>query len=198
MVDESPRRSDRLILASTSVYRRQLLERLGLKFECVAPGVDESTCPESIPLERARRLAYAKAVAVSAYYQDAVVIGSDQVLDFDGLTLGKPGTDEAACLQLRQLAGREHRLITAVALSGPSGIWTHHDVTRLVMRPLSDREIARYVERDRPLDCAGSYKFESLGVALFSRIESEDPTAIVGLPLMALVKGLRFFGIPVL
>lgn len=184
----------RLVLASTSPYRRALLERLGLPFECVAPGVDEDAYSAGSPDELALTLARAKAAAVSAMCPGAVVIGGDQVVVRDGDVLGKPGSAEAAVAQLRRLAGRAHELISAVAVVGAGRWWSHVDVTRLTMRPLDDGEIRRYVERERPYDCAGAYKIESLGVSLFDAVEGSDPTAIVGMPLMALARGLREFG----
>lgn len=184
----------RLILASTSPYRRALLERLNLPFECVAPGVDESDFEAVSPRDLALNLANAKARAVAANHPQAVVIGGDQVVAFDGEILGKPGSPEAAMAQIRRLAGHVHELVTAIAIVVPDGSWTHIDVTRLSMRALDEDEIRRYIAHDRPWDCAGSYKIESLGVALFDAVEGVDPTAIVGMPLMALARGLRRFG----
>jgi septum formation protein len=184
----------RLVLASTSPYRRALLERLALPFECVAPGVDEDAYSAGSPDELVLTLARAKAAAVTAMCPGAVVIGGDQVVVLDGDVLGKPGSAEAAVAQLRRLSGRAHELISAVAIVGAGRWWSHVDVTRLTMRQLDDGEIRRYVERERPHDCAGAYKIESLGVSLFDAVEGGDPTAIVGMPLMALARGLREFG----
>jgi septum formation protein len=185
-----------LILASTSSYRRDLLARLHLPFHCVAPGVDESAFQEAIkePTELARALASAKAEAVAARHPGSIVIGSDQLVAFEGQVLGKPGSTERAIDQLLSMSGREHQLLTAVALADASGIEIHLDVARLWVRPLSRQEAARYVETERPLDCAGSYKIEGLGISLFDRIECADQTAIVGLPLLTLCKMLRARG----
>jgi septum formation protein len=184
----------RLVLASTSPYRRALLERLAIPFDCVAPGVDEAPRPGEPPRDLALRLARAKAAAVAAARPGSVVIAGDQVVALDGQPLGKPGSPEAAAAQLRRLAGRCHELLTAVAILDGERSWEHLDATRLTMRPLDDAEIARYVERDRAWDCAGAYKIESLGIALFASIETSDPTAIVGFPLMAVAEALRSFG----
>jgi septum formation protein len=185
-----------LVLASTSPYRRQLLERLGVPFDRAAPGVDESsqTSADTTPIEIAQTLARAKAEAVAAQRPGAVVVGSDQVASIDGAILGKPGTAAAAADQLRRLRGRGHELITAVAIAHPGGMAEFVDVTRLWMRDLDDGEIDRYVAADQPLDCAGSYKIERLGVALFAAVECEDQTAITGLPLLRLSAELRQLG----
>ena len=188
-----------LILASTSPHRRALLERLGHPFRSEPPGVEESGPEwESLdPRERAESLAVAKAEAVASRFPGAVVIGGDQVASLDGAVLGKPGTAEVAREQLARLSGRSHRLFTAIALHVRGRMPVHVDITTLTMRPLDPGEIARYVEADSPLDCAGSYRIESLGIALFESIESADQTAIVGMPLIALARMLREAGFPV-
>lgn len=185
-----------LVLASTSPYRRELLQRLRVPFRCEAPGVDEAAVKARglAPLALATELARAKALAVAARHPGAAVIGSDQVATIDGQTLDKPGTAERAAAQLQRLQGREHALLTAVAIAHPGGVAAFVDVTRLWMRSLTGEEIERYVAADRPLDCAGSYKVEGLGVALFSAISAEDQTAIVGLPLLRLAAELRQLG----
>lgn len=184
-----------LVLASTSPYRRELLARLGLQFACEAPGVDEHAAGAGhAPEARALALALAKARAVAARRPDAVVIGSDQVCALGDEVLGKPGSAEAACAQLHRLQSREHRLATAVAIVHGSRERSFLDVTRLHMRALPPEAIRRYVAADQPLDCAGSYRIEGLGISLFDRIESEDQTAIVGLPLLATARTLREFG----
>lgn len=185
-----------LILASTSRYRRALLARLGLPFECVAPDVDESSLPGESPPALAARLARLKAEAVAARHPAAVVIGSDQVAVRGEEVLGKPGTVGRCREQLRRSSGREVTFLTAVhVIDGPAGASeSHTDVTRVRFRVLSDDEIARYVERDQPLDCAGGFKAESLGIALFERIESADPTGLTGLPLAWLCGALRRAG----
>jgi septum formation protein len=188
-----------LVLGSTSRYRAELLRRLCERFEQASPGIDEAALPGEPPDERACRLAVAKAEAVAQHYPDSLVIGSDQVAELDGLVLDKPGTIERAHAQLRLGAGRTLRFHTALCLlDGRNGTqYVHVDLTRATFRPLSDEEIARYIARELPLDCAGSFKCEGLGISLFERIESEDPTALVGLPLIALARMLRESGYPV-
>lgn len=192
----------RVILASTSRYRRALLERLGVAFDAVAPDCDEDAWPELAPRALAVRLAREKASSVRA--PGALVIGSDQVVDLDGEVLGKPGSAAAAEAQLARLAGRSHRLITAVAVVDVDrGVVAEAvDVHTLTMRALDARQIAAYVAHDAPLDCAGSYVFERRGVALFERVEADaetaDDTAIIGLPLMKTLRLLRELGYDVL
>ncbi|GIW87260.1 MAG: Maf-like protein [Isosphaeraceae bacterium] len=186
-----------LVLASTSPYRRQLLERLRVPFECEAPEVDETAYGAAAPAELASTLARAKAAAVAERFPRAVVIGGDQVVALGEAVLGKAGSAEAAVEQLGRLAGRTHELITAVVVVAEGVEWSHVDRTRMRMRTLSEAEIRRYVDRERPWDCAGSYKIESLGISLFEAIEGGDPTAIVGLPLMAVARALRQFGFDV-
>ena len=186
----------RLVLASTSPYRADLLARLGTPFLAVAPGVDEAAVKArgGAAREIVEQLARDKAEAVRAAHPADVVIGSDQACVLDGRVLDKPGTAANAEAQLRALRGREHQLVTAVAIAHPGGLRAFTDVTRLTMRALADDEITRYVATEQPLDCAGSYKIEQLGVALFDRIESEDHTAIVGLPMLRLCRELRDLG----
>jgi septum formation protein len=185
-----------LVLASTSPYRRALLERLGVPFRCCAPSCDESALKrkESDAAALADKLAYAKAASVFALQPDAVVIGCDQVVSCDGRILGKPGTAERAVKQLAAMSGRSHQLITAMAVLGEGHDMRVTNVSTLRMRRLSRAAIARYVEADQPLDCAGSYKLESRGIVLFSRVKTEDHTAILGLPLISLVTALREMG----
>lgn len=186
-----------LILASTSKYRRALLERLGLPFRAVAPLCDEDSLkdPNLGPQALAEHLARAKAASVAAVEPQAVVIGSDQVAEVDGLILGKPGSAEAAVAQLERLQGREHRLITAMTVIAPGGSQHHTDITRLQMRPLDRAALQRYVARDQPLDCAGAYKLEAGGITLFARILSDDHSAITGLPLLALTRIVHQLGL---
>lgn len=194
----------RLVLASTSPYRRALIERLGLQVETMAPDFDERAAEEALgPLltsQLAAELALGKARSLAASCPDALIIGADQIAEIDGEHLHKPGTEEAAAAQLRRLAGKTHHLVTAVTVlrAGDLRSETAVDVHALTMRPLSDDAIARYVARDRPLDCAGSYKIESLGIALFERTSGDDFTAIVGMPLTILVTLLARFGVDVL
>lgn len=185
-----------LILASTSPYRRALLERLGVPFRICDPGVDEERVKAlgQAPRLLAERLAAAKAESVRNAGGEAVVVGSDQLVSLDDRILGKPGSQERAVEQLRLLAGREHELITALAVFHQGRLIRHTDVTTLRMRPLTREAIERYVQADRPIDCAGSYKLESRGITLFDRITTEDQTAITGLPLIALTTILRDLG----
>jgi septum formation protein len=187
-----------LILASTSPYRRAQVERLGVPFRAVAPPVDEEALKSEWgaidPRELAERLARAKAEGVARSEPDAVVIGGDQLVAFEGSILGKPGTTGQAIAQLAAMSGRSHDLITALAVIRGDRLYARTDVTKMTLRPLTLEEIRRYVEADRPLDCAGSYKLEARGIALFDRIESEDHSAIVGVPMIALTTILREIG----
>ena len=188
-----------LILASTSRYRQELLARLGVAFTCQAPGVDEDSVKADRalgPRQVAEILAERKAQAVAARHPGAVVIGSDQLAHLDGDVLGKPGTAEAAEAQLARLAGRTHELVTAVCIIHPGGVERLTDLARLSMRPLAAAAIARYVAADRPLDCAGAYKLECRGIALFSAVACADHTAITGLPLIWTAGVLGRLGIP--
>lgn len=187
----------RLVLASTSPYRRELLARLGIDFSQLAPDVDESPLPGEAPAALATRLAQAKAEAGARAAPGAWVIGSDQVADLEGQALGKPGGPERAIAQLRAMSGRAVRFHTAVCVTGaaaPSAAMAFLDVTTVRFRTLAESEIARYVAIARPFDAAGSFKAEGLGIALFDAIESEDPTALVGLPLIGTARLLRRVG----
>jgi septum formation protein len=189
----------RLVLASTSPYRRALLERLGVPFQCAPPNVDETGRSGEPALALAARLARAKAEAVAARFPGAVVIGSDQVAVLGEQQLGKPGTIERCIEQLTQASGREVAFVTAVHVANGPGRpgESHVDRTVVRFRDLTRPEIERYVAADNPLDCAGGFKAESLGIALFERIESQDPTGLTGLPLIWLCGALRRAGIPV-
>lgn len=185
----------RLVLASTSRYRRELLERLRLPFETARPGVDELPAPGEAPDAVARRLARTKALAVAARMAPAWAIGSDQVADLDGTPLGKPGDRASAFAQLRSMSGRTVAFHTAVCLAhADSPPLDALDTTLVRFRALDDTEIARYVDLEQPLDCAGSFKSEGLGIALFEAIEASDPTALIGLPLIATARLLREAG----
>ena len=192
----------RLILASTSPYRKQVLEQLGIPFEVRASGVDESHFKGLPPQVQALTLAEEKAKSISV--PGALVIGSDQVVDLDGEVLGKPGTEERAVDQIMRLNGRAHRLITAVAVHrcDDGRLRSAIDVHTLWMRKLDRKVAEHYIDRDLPLDCAGSYKLERRGVALFEKVEADpetsDDTAIIGLPLQKLLMILRGFGVDVL
>jgi septum formation protein len=189
----------RLVLASTSAYRRALLGRLGLHFECVSPDTDETPLAGESPLDLARRLARLKAESVASGRPDALVVGSDQVAVLGEHVLGKPVTVERCIGQLRQSSGREVVFLTAVHVVNPRTDMrdSHVDRTVVRFRELQDREIERYVSAENPLDCAGGFKAESLGIALFQRISSDDPTGLTGLPLIWLCGALRRAGIPV-
>jgi len=187
-----------LILGSTSRYRRELLERLRLPFEVQAPEVDETPRAGEAPAELALRLALAKALAVAAMHPPAVVIGADQVADLDGTPVGKPGTHEGAIAQLRAMSGRDVVFQTAVAV-----VRTDRGYQRALLAPvrvrfrkLCDAEIEYYLRAEQPYDCAGSAKCETLGIALLEAIESDDPTALVGLPLIRTCMLLREAGLP--
>ena len=189
----------RIVLASTSRYRAGLLRLLLDNFEQIAPDVDEQPLPGEAPAARAARLAAAKAAAVSGQHHHAVVIGSDQVAALGDAILHKPGSSDKAHEQLCASSGNTIDFHTGLCvLDGRRGrLQSHIDHTRVVFRTLADEEIRRYVVRERPFDCAGSFKSEGAGIALFERIESEDPTALIGLPLIALARLLRETGIPV-
>jgi septum formation protein len=195
----SPATRPRLVLASTSPYRRELLARLGVPFECIAPGADEAPRPGESAQCLSQRLAALKAESVAALHGDAIVIGSDQVALRGSETLGKPGSVERCIEQLENSSGRDVEFLTAVhVVNGPARTSeSHMDRTLVRFRRLSRAEIERYVAADRPLDCAGGFKAESLGIALFERIESADPTGLTGLPLIWLAHALRRAGIAV-
>ncbi len=186
-----------LILASTSRYRRELLARLRLPFEVCAPEVDEARLPGEAPARMAERLALAKARAVAACHPEAIVIGSDQIADLGGEPIGKPGSHERARAQLRAMSGRAVVFQTAVAVICEA---RGHAASALVpvrvrFRTLGDVEIERYLLAEQPYDCAGSAKVETLGIALLDAVESDDPTALVGLPLIKTCALLRAVGI---
>jgi septum formation protein len=187
----------RIVLASGSRYRAELLRRLLADFEQVAPGTDESPLPDEAPAARALRLATAKASAAASGCHDALVIGSDQVAELDGLILDKPGSAERARAQLAASSGREVHFHTALCLldARDGSQHTHVDHTRAHFRTLQAVEIDRYIEREQPLDCAGSFKCEGLGISLFDSIDNRDPSALIGLPLIALARLLREAGI---
>lgn len=185
----------RLILASTSIYRRELLARLRLPFETIRPHTDESALAGETPGALAQRLAEAKATEIAALHPEAWVIGSDQVAELDGKALGKPGGREAAIAQLTHMSGRAVQFRTGVCLSRagqPSQVAL--DTTTVRFRALDAGEIARYVDAEQPYDCAGSFKCEGLGIVLFDAIETVDPTALVGLPLISTARLLRNAG----
>ena len=190
----------RLVLGSTSRYRRELMQRLCIPFDVAAPDVDETPQDGESPHDLACRLALAKARAVAALHPDAVVIGSDQVADLDGEPLGKPGTHERAVAQLQRMRGRTVVFQTAVAVVCQNTGFAQTDLAavRVVFRNLSDAEIETYLRTEQPYDCAGSAKSEGLGIALLESIDNDDPTALVGLPLIRTCRMLRAAGLPIL
>ena len=194
----SPQRS--VILGSTSRYRRELLARLRIPFEVASPEVDEAPLPGEAPAALALRLALAKAQAVALRFPHAVVIGSDQVADLNGQALGKPGTHERAVQQLRMMRGQAVVFQTAVSvLCLETGFaQTELAAVRVQFRNLSDAEIEAYLQAEQPYDCAGSAKSEGLGIALLERIDNDDPSALVGLPLIRTCQMLRAAGIALL
>lgn len=188
-----------LILASTSIYRRQLLERLGLPFVVARPEVDETALDTETPDQTAERLAVAKARALVERSTDALIIGSDQVAYLGQHRFGKPGSVPKAIAQLQQMRGQRIVFHTAVALiNSATGHTQVAGVPTVVQfRDLSDEEIVRYVEKEMPLDCAGSAKVESLGISLLDALSGDDPTALIGLPLIALTRMMRAEGVVV-
>lgn len=190
----------KLVLASTSRYRRELLSRLHLPFETLSPDVDETPLAGETPSATALRLSQLKAQAAAAAHPDALIVGSDQVLMLGSEQLGKPGNFDNAFAQLKKMQGREMVFHTALTLlNSRTGRAQTRDIPTVVhIRPLSDAQIAAYLEKEQPYDCAGSAKSESLGIALMERMESPDPTALIGLPLMALTAMLLAEGIDVL
>jgi septum formation protein len=185
----------RLVLASTSPYRRELLARLRLPFDVARPDTDETPLPGEAPTSLAQRLAAAKAGAVARDHGDAWVLGSDQVAELGDVALGKPGDRAKALAQLAAMSGRSVHFRTAVCLTHADGRqFDALDTTTVHFRTLDGDEIARYVDAEQPFDCAGSFKSEGLGIVLFESIESQDPTALVGLPLIATAQLLREAG----
>jgi septum formation protein len=189
-----------LILASTSVYRRDLLQRLAIPFSVQAPHVDEAVRPNESPGQTALRLAVAKAEAVAMQHPDAVVIGSDQVAELNGQALGKPGNHERAVAQLRAMSGQQVVFHTALAVVCKQAEHVHSElaVVTVQFRTLTDAEIEFYLHKEQPYDCAGSAKSEGLGIALLDSISSDDPTALIGLPLIRTARMIRAAGIALL
>ena len=186
----------KLVLASTSPYRRQLLERFGIRFTVAAPDVDETPLPGETPIDLANRLARAKAEVIAHRHPSSVVIGSDQVALFGREVIGKPGNPERCIEQLKMLSGQRLAFHTAVNViqSDTGSNQSHLDITTVHFRKLTSDEIERYVARERPVNCAGGFKAEALGITLFDRIDSQDPTALIGLPLVWLSAALRRSG----
>lgn len=189
-----------LVLGSSSRYRAELLARLGVPFESRAPDIDESALPGEDAGELVVRLACEKAAAVAVHYPDALIIGSDQVAVCGTQVLGKPGTETGAQSQLAELSGKTVTFLTGLCLFDAAAAETQSALvtTPVRFRRLQTKEIADYVAREQPLDCAGAFKSEGLGIALFDAIGGEDPTALIGLPLISLCRMLRSAGLPVL
>lgn len=195
-----PQKARSLVLGSTSPYRRELLQRLQIPFEVAAPDVDETPHASETPSVLAQRLALAKAMAVARQFPQAVVIGSDQVADLKGRPLGKPGTHDKAVAQLRQMRGQTVVFQTAVSVVCLESGFEQNSLAavKVTFLDLSDDEIENYLLAEQPYDCAGSAKSEGLGIALLASIDSDDPTALVGLPLIRTCQMLRAAGIPLL
>ncbi len=195
-----PNENPTLVLASTSPFRRELLNKLGLPFETAAPDIDESPLPGEEPESLVKRLSLEKAKAVAADYPRALIIGSDQVACVDNQILGKPGSHQKAVQQLKLTSGKTVTFLTGLTLydsvSGNSR--TLCEPFHAHLRELTDMQIDNYLQREQPYNCAGSFKSESLGIALFSKLEGEDPNALVGLPLIRLIDMLQQFGVDVL
>lgn len=189
-----------LVLASSSPYRQALLKKLGLPFVCASPDIDETPLPDESPMELTRRLAVAKARALADRFPDHLIIGSDQVACLDLQILGKPGSVANATAQLKLTSGRSTEFFTGLCLLNSASGETQTRVERFTVhfRPLSDQQISAYIEREQPLDCAGSFKSEGLGIALFERLEGDDPNTLIGLPLIQLTSMLERAGRPVL
>lgn len=190
----------RLVLASTSRYRQQLLMRLGINFESQAPNIDESPLPDESPEQLVTRLAESKAKAVAGLYPNALIIGSDQLALVDGQILGKPHTFEKACAQLKRESGKRITFLTGLCVYNTASLHSQVDVVPfyVLMRQLSDAQIKNYLVKEQPYDCAGSFKSEGLGIALFDRLEGADPNALIGLPLIRLIHMLENEGLTVI
>ncbi len=192
----------RLILGSSSPYRKQLLSRLQIPFEIIAPNIDEKALPNETPQDTALRLAHSKAIAIASQVSDALIIGSDQVATLNGEQIGKPGNHAMALLQLQKMRGQRVIFHTALCLldgrnsNRETAVQLENIQTFVTFRNLSDAELDAYLQIEQPYDCAGSAKNEGLGIAILEKIESTDPTALTGLPLIALTGMLRKVGIP--
>jgi septum formation protein len=195
-----PLKARSLVLGSTSPYRRELLQRLQIPFEVAAPDVDETPLAGETPSALAQRLALAKAMAVARLFPQAVVIGSDQVADLKGTPMGKPGTHERAVAQLRQMRGQTVVFQTAVSVVCLEDGFEQNSLAavKVTFLDLSDDEIENYLRAEQPYDCAGSAKSEGMGIALLASIDSDDPTALIGLPLIRTCQMIRAAGIPLL
>jgi len=189
-----------VVLASSSVYRQALLDRLQIPYLCRSPNIDESPLPGENPQQLSLRLSREKAYALASTFPQHLIIGSDQVAAIDDKLLGKPETLTVAAQQLRLASGNQVSFYTSVTLlnAETSAVNSHTDITRVYFRKLTDNDIQRYLEAEQPYDCAGSFKVEGLGITLFERIENSDPTALIGLPLIRLAAMLRTMGVSIL
>jgi septum formation protein len=191
---------DTLVLASTSPYRKALLEKLQVKFESAAPAIDESLLPGESPEQLVARLAEAKAKAIANQFPHALIIGSDQVAVVDGKIVGKPGTHDKAVAQLKRASGKRVIFLTGLCVYNTLSRRTQVDVVpfSVIFRHLTDAQIEHYLQREQPYNCAGSFKSEGLGIALFERLEGDDPNTLIGLPLIRLIRMLESEGFPIL
>lgn len=187
-----------LILASSSPARRELLDRLGLAYIWIAPDIDESPLPHETPQQLALRLAQSKAQAIATSHPHALIIGSDQVALIEGEIIGKPGSYANAVQQLRRASGKEMLFFTAVCLLNGKNIQKELVLYSVIFRALNNSQIDNYLQRDKPYGCAGGFKSEGLGIALFERMQGDDPTALIGLPLIAVVRMLEKEGVAIL
>jgi MAF protein len=189
-----------ILLASSSVYRRQLLDKLGLPYQCQSPDIDETRRPNEKPDALVMRLAHSKASALASQYPDSLIIGSDQVAALDDAILGKPGTHERACEQLLAASGRKVTFYTGLCLlnTATGKSQKRCETFSVQFRALSEAQIDNYLKREQPYDCAGSFKSEGLGISLFRRMEGNDPNTLVGLPLIALIDLLNNEGVDLL
>lgn len=192
--------STKLVLASTSPFRKAILEKLGVPFDTALPEVDESHLPDETPQQLVQRLAEAKAKAVAAQFPDALIIGSDQVAVIDNHILGKPGSHEKAVEQLRRASGRTVTFLTGLCLHNSRTDHTQCEVVpfKVHFRQLDDSQIENYLEKEQPYNCAGSFKSEALGIALFEKLEGDDPNTLIGLPLINLIRMLEQEGFRVI
>lgn len=188
-----------IILASTSVYRKEQLQRLGVQFDTAAPDVDEQPLKQQglDHIELSQQLALLKVQNVAANYPNAIVIGGDQVASFNGAILSKPLTKEKAFNQLKTLSGNTHQLITSLAICANGETSVDTCIATMHMRDLTDEQLVRYIDTDEPLYCCGSYRLEALGISLFETIDCSDYTSIIGIPLMFTAKTLSKLGVPV-
>lgn len=189
-----------LILASTSPYRKMLLDNRGITYSAMAPTCDEEALkdPKLDGVALTRKLAQAKAESLALQFPNSYIVGSDQVLEFEGKIFGKPKTKEKALHQLMTLQGKTHQLVTSLFLWSPYRTWTHTEIVSLTMHAWTEQELTKYIDADLPLDCAGSYKLEKKGLVLFKEIHAEDYESIIGLPLIKLFSILKAEGFPLL